>query len=162
MAKITLKENTKLQVVLAKLDGQADEICKKAVYAGANVMADQVRHNLNALPSDTFRYLRNGEKFNGVPDCQKQDLLDHFGVTPIKMTRWGDCDAKVGFDGYGSMETDAYPNGVPIPLLARSVESGSSVRQKTPFVRPAIRQAREKAKKAMADAIDQECEKIMK
>ena len=52
MAKITLKENTKLQVVLAKLDGQADEICKKAVYAGANVMADQVRRNLNALPSE--------------------------------------------------------------------------------------------------------------
>lgn len=162
MAKITLKNSTAIQVAMSKLEREADEICKMAIYEGANVMAEQIRKNLEALPTDKFRHLRTGEKFNGVPNPQKQDLLDALGIAPMKQDGNGDWNTKIGFDGYGSTKTDKYPGGVPNPLLARAVESGSSVRAKTRFVRPAINQARNKAKKAMADKAEEEIKKIIK
>lgn len=162
MAKITLKTSTQFQVSMDRLGEAADGICKMAIYEGAAIMADQIKKNLDALPTDKFRYLRGGDKFAGVPEPQKQDLKNALGISPMKQDENGDWNAKIGFDGYGSTETDKYPGGVPNSLLARAVESGSSVRAKTPFVRPAINGARNKAKKAMADKADEEIKKIIK
>ena len=162
MAKITLKTSTQFQVSMEHLGEAADGICKMAIYEGAAIVADQIKKNLDALPTDKFRYLRGGDKFTGLPESQKEDLKNALGISSMKQDENGDWNAKIGFDGYGSTETDKYPGGVPNPLLARAVESGSSVRAKTPFVRPAINQARNKAKKAMADKADEEIKKIIK
>ena len=51
------------------------------------------------------------------------------GISPIKHD--GDyINAKVGFDGYGSIPTKKYPKGVPNQLVARSVNSGTSFLKK--------------------------------
>ena len=162
MAKITLKTSTQFQVSMERLGEVADGICKMAIYEGAAIMTDQIKKNLDALPTDKYRYLRGGDKFTGVPEPQKQDLKNALGISPMKQDENGDWNTKIGFDGYGSTETNKYPGGVPNPLLARSIESGSSVRAKTPFVRPAINQARTRAKKAMADKAEEEMKKIIK
>lgn len=159
--KITLKTTSDFQIGLDRLAGKSDEIAKKAVYVGAGIMADQVKSNIRALQTDKGRILKDNEKFNVVTKKQKADLEAGLGISPISVDRDGTINAKVGFDGYGSVPSEKYPNGLPIPLLARAVESGSSVRQKKPFIRPAISQAKNKAKEAMAKAIDTEIEKIM-
>ena len=46
-------------------------------------------------------------------------------------------------------------------MIARSVESGSSVRDKHPFVRPAVNAAKAEALKACEKVIDEETKKIM-
>lgn len=160
-SKITLKTTSEFQVTLEKVAGKADDIAKRAVYVGAGIMADQVKSNIRALQTDKGRVLKDNEKFNVVTKKQKADLEAGLGISPISVDRDGNINAKVGFDGYGSVPSEKYPNGLPIPLLARAVESGSSVRQKKPFIRPAISQARNKAKEAMAKVIDTEIEKIM-
>lgn len=137
-----------------------DEPLEKAVAAGAAVVADQIKANLEALPEEEFRKLGEGEIFHGLPTGQKRDLVDSFGLTPIEKDKNGFIHTKAGFDGYGSFPTNAYPEGIPNQLLARSAESGSSVRQKTPFVEPAVKATRKQAIEAMEKVIDEEIKKI--
>lgn len=153
-----------LAAQFAAVGEAAKPAAERAVYKGAGVIADAIRKNINALPSDTFGY----KKYQtGVSDSQRKALLGGLGITPI-----GDVNsiinARVGFDGYMSdyvsgdtVRTKKYPKGLPVPLLANAVESGSEHRAKHGFVRKAITANKEKALKAMADEFDKEIKKII-
>lgn len=162
MAKITFKRGSEYMLRLQKLEERfaAPQTLEKAVHAGSAIVADKIRENLEALPEDEYRRLPEGEIFRGIPAGQKKDLADSFGLTPIERDRNGFVHTKAGFEGYGSFPTNAYPQGVPNPLLARSVESGSSVREKTPFVEPAVKATRKEAVEAMDKVIDGELKEI--
>ena len=162
MARCTIKAGDDYALHLSKLLTGYEETAKKAIYAGAEIVADAIKENLDALPDEEFRRLKDGEKFDGVPPIQKKDLVESFGITPIERDKAGDWNAKVGFDGYGSTPTKAYPKGVPNQLIARAIESGSSVRQKHPFVAPAVRATRKAAQQAMGKVIDEEFERQMR
>jgi len=160
MAKMELKGFEEIELQLSKL---ADpQISKEIVMAGAQPVADETRKSLEALPEDKFRRLRNEEVFVGVPKQQKQDLLDSLGIAPPDIDRNGNTNTKVGFDGYGSFPTKKYPKGVPNPLLARAIESGSSVRKKTPFMRKAANRAKKTARTEMQKKLDEIVENIVK
>lgn len=161
MARMTFKAGDEYALKLSKLATKSDEIAKKAIYGAAKIVADKIKSNLEALPEEKFRYLRDGEKFVGVPERQKKDLVDSFGTTPITTDNKGNWNAKIGFDDYGSMPTKQYPKGLPNQLLARAIESGSSVRQKKPFVRPAVTATKKQAIAEMEKIIDEEVEKSM-
>ena len=137
------------------------KMLERAVAAGAAIVADQIRSNLQALPEEKFRKLQPEETFHGLPKNQKQDLADSFGLTPIGRDKNGLLHTKAGFDGYGSRPTKQYPHGVPNQLLARAVESGSSAREKTPFVRPAVDKTKKAAVEAMQAEIDKETKKLI-
>ena len=62
---------------------------------------------------------------------------------------------KIGFDGYNEVQTKTFPNGQPNALIARSIESGSSTREKTPFLRPALAAARKQAIEAARVKFDE-------
>lgn len=164
MAKVTFRGLDEYKLLLDRYWKATDDgkMLEKAVAAGAGVVADQIKSNLQALPTEKFRALRPGETFHGLSETQKQDLSDSFGLTPIDRDKHGFLHTKAGFDGYGSRPTKKYPNGVPNPLLARSVESGSSVREKHPFVRPAVNATRRQAVAEMQKVLDGETKKIMK
>lgn len=163
MARITFKRGSEYALKLQQLERHfmKDEPLEKAVKAGAEIVADKIRDNLNALPEEEFRRLGEGETFSGLPEGQKRDLQDSFGLTPIEKDKNGFIHTKAGFDDYGSFPTKAYPEGIPNQLLARSVESGSSVRQKTPFVEPAVKATRKQAVEAMNDVIEDELKSIL-
>jgi hypothetical protein len=161
MARMTFKAGDEYALKLSKLATNSENIAKKAIYGAAKIVADKIKSNLEALPEDRFRFLRDGEKFAGVPKQQKKDLVDSFGITPITEDGSGYWNAKLGFDGYGSMPTKQYPEGLPNQLLARAIESGSSVRQKKPFVRPAVTATKKQAIAEMGKIIDEEVEKSM-
>ena len=163
MAKIIYRGYTDFGEALEKLEvtfAGNNAILEKTAQAGAAPVADEIRRRLRNLPEDEYRRLNPGEVFTGIPAGQKEDLLDSLGVTPPQRDRKGFVNVKVGFDGYGSFPTRAYPEGVPNALIARAVESGSSVRKKTPFVRPAVQATRKEAVDEMDKAIRQELEKI--
>lgn len=160
MARMEIRGFDELELQLSKL---ADpEISKEVVKAGAQPIADQIRKNLEGLPEDKFRYLNKGEVFVGVPKQQKKDLLNSLGITPPDIDFDGNTNIKIGFDGYGKLPTKKYPKGVPNQLLARAVESGSSVRKKTPFVRKAVNKAKKLAEAEMQKKLDEKIEIIMK
>lgn len=165
MAKMTIKGSDNIALKLSKLEAQSLDIAKKAVYKGAGMVADKIRQNIEALPEEKSRFLKDGEQYDVVTKTQKQALADNVGITPIDVDKNGDVNAKIGFDRfafYTGHPTKKYPYGLPINLLARAVESGSSVRKKHPFIRPVIPQIRQKVKDAMAQVVDEEIKKIMK
>lgn len=162
MAKISFKNSEKFFSQLQELERTfaKDETLEKAVHAGAAIVADQIRDNLEALPEEPFKHLQPGEIFHGLPKGQKKDLVDSFGLTPIDRDRTGFVHTKAGFDGYGSYPTETYPEGVPNQLVAAAAESGSSVRAKTPFLRPAVKATHKKAIEAMENVVDEQTKDI--
>ena len=172
MAGYKIEGMEEFELQLSRLAADADRVAKAALEEAAGIVAERVRLNLEALredfqnvpyPAQAYRYLPEGGKFSGIPPHQKEDLLNAFGVTELGVDGNGDWNIKVGFrDGYGSQPTRAYPGGQPIPLIARSVESGSSIQPKQPFFRPAVDATRKRAVEAMDRIIAEATEKIVK
>lgn len=140
MARITFKSGDEYALKLSRLATSGQEaIAKKAIYAGAKIVADKIRSNLEAVVS---------KKASG-------ELAGSFGIASIDRDSNGNYNTKLGFDGYDR-------KGVPNQLKARALESGTSTQPKRPFVRPAVNATKNAAKDAMAKVIDEETEKFMK
>jgi HK97 gp10 family phage protein len=160
MAKISFKGIEQYTNVLRSFSESTDAICGKAVYNGAAVVADEIKKNLEELPVDNG-YGTEKDKIDAINKKSKLDLIESFGITPLKKEN-GYLEVKIGFDGYGSVKTATYPNGIPNQMVARAVETGTSFRQKHPFVRPAISKTKNTAVQAMEETVKQECENKFK
>lgn len=139
-------------------------IAEKAVCAGAAIVADAVRANIDALPAvkDEWGVIAYNNNWSApLTETAKKGLQDGFGISPMG-SEDGMLNVKLGFDGYNGMKTKKYPKGQPNVLLARSIESGSSIAKKRPFVAPAVRKTKKAAEETMAKIIDEESAKIMK
>ncbi len=148
----------KLNTLSADLEGK---VIKATIYDGAAIIADEIRSRIEALPFDKWRYLHKGDAFSGISNTNKQDLLNGLGIAPIGRNTSGEYDTNVGFDGYGSVPTKAYPKGLPNQLLARAIESGSSVRSANPFVRKAYNAVKSKAQEQMTKTAKKEIDKLV-
>ena len=139
-------------------------IAEKAVCAGAAIVADAVRANIDAWPAvkDEWGVIAYNNHWSApLTETAKKGLQDGFGISPMG-NEDGMLNVKLGFDGYNGMKTKKYPKGQPNVLLARSIESGSSIAKKRPFVAPAVRKTKKAAEETMAKIIDEESAKIMK
>lgn len=146
---------------LQSINAVTDEMIGEAVYDMAKVVADKVRANIEALPavSNEANIATYREGYSRLSEPEKQGLLDGFGVSPLQDDS-GYRNVKLGFDGYNSVKTKKYPQGQPNALIARVTESGSSYREKTPFIRPAVNAARKPAEKAGQAKIDEKIKSI--
>lgn len=160
MARITqIKGLDEYAIKVRRLSRNSQEIIKKAVYNGADVVADAVKSALRGLPVENG-YGTKEKPLRGVSQRQKSDLIKSMGLAPIQnFKNKGYINTKLGWDGYGSVPTKKYPRGVPNQLLMRSVESGTSFRQKTPVVRKAVNGARKTSIKRMSETVDDELRK---
>lgn len=154
LAKMTIKGPESYMSQLSKLGKASLEICSNAVRIGGGIVADEIRKELDNLPDEKFKKLQPGDQFSGVPKGTKKDLIDSFGISPLSTDRDGIINVKIGFDGYGSYPTKKYPKGVPNALVARAIESGSSVRTKIPFVRKAVNRSKKRAIEEMGKSIE--------
>lgn len=146
---------------LQSIEAVTDEMIGEAVYDMAKVVADKVRANIEALPavSNEANIATYREGYSRLSELEKQGLMDGFGVSPLQDDS-GYRNVKLGFDGYNSVKTKKYPQGQPNALIARVTESGSSYREKTPFIRPAVNAARKPAEKAGQAKIDEKIKSI--
>lgn len=165
MAKIEFGDIDAYAKKLGILWKDSRTIIENAVYKGAEVVADEIKEGLKGIPVEEGGnglppYAEEGEVLKGVSRRQKADLIENFGLSPMRDD--GDfINTKAGFDGYGSVKTKAYPKGLPNALLMRSIESGTSFRKKHPTVRPAVNRARKRANEAIGKRLDSEIEKLM-
>ena len=139
MPKYTIRVGEDFALKLSQLATDFDDVAEKAIRAGADIVADEMRARLEKSLSG---------KSTG-------DLEAAMGITPVLRDSNGDWNAKVGFDGYDR-------NGVPNQLKARVLESGSSKQQKRPFIAPAVRATRKQVQDAMEKIIEDEFEKEMR
>lgn len=161
MAKITFPGLNDYELMISKLSKGVDDIAGKAIYAGAGIVADAIKENIKALPIVRGYGTKENPLPGGVTAPQKAGLIDGLGISPMQSDA-GYLNVKIGFDGYNATKTEKYPQGQPNQLVARGVESGTSWKQKKPFIRPAINASKSRAEAEMARILDQEIEKITK
>ena len=133
---------------------ECDAIFKSVCYEGMNVMADYMRSQLEALKT-TKQTKGNRNEKRYCTQREKDVLLKEMGVTPIKPYGSG-YDCKVGFDGYYE---NARGDTVPIPLLANSINKGTSFMHYQHFIDRSKRGGQAKTIDAMSDALDAEIKK---
>ena len=161
MAKITFPGLKDYELMLSRLEGATDDMIGRAVYAGAGIVADAVKQGIQSLPIVTGYGTESNPLPGGVTSAQKAGLIDGFGISKLRDDN-GYLNVKLGFDGYNRTRTEKYPQGQPNQLVARGVESGTSWKQKKPFIRPAVTRSRKAAETEMKRVIDEEIEKIVK
>ena len=140
MAKGGAKVNVSgLDQVLLSLEKLGDtDLFKPVVYTGAGVVADVMKQNLAGLKTT-----KDKAKSSSMRYCYESDkkvLLEAMGITPIKNDE--SVNAKVGFDGY---YTNNKGEQKPIPLLANSVNAGTSFMYRQPFINQTKRKSEAKA-----------------
>lgn len=135
-------------------------LMKAAIYDGAGVMVEAVKEEIMKLPEESG-YMKDGQRRTVIKKSEKQALIDHIGIAKIDNIG-GKVSTAIGFDGYSDLITNEHPNGVPVALIARSIESGSSVRQKRPFMRTAGKAAKERVQQAMIEAANQKIQELTK
>lgn len=156
MATFEMQGLSDYMLALSKLEDayETDAVCKSVLDAGASVLLDAVRSELNAVPSQNG--VKRNEVRRGITDAERKDLSTSLGASPVR-SRNGIYDVKIGFAGYGKKSKN-YPNGLPNQLLARAVNSGTSFRAKTGF----LDRAQKKAKKKVLSEMEAELEKQIK
>lgn len=158
MARLTIQGLDDFSMRLQSLADHGEAVAKQAVYAGAGTMVEAIKAEINALPEQQG-YMPTGEKRNVVTRDEKAALLSHIGIAKMDSTG-GKVATAIGFEGYSEHATKKYPSGVPVPLIARSIESGSSVRRKIPFLRNAANKAKAAVENAMREAAEKAFEEM--
>lgn len=153
MAKINFKGLEEYENQLLKLRDLSRETIGKAIYDGAGLIADAVKAEINNIPVDN-RVARGDMVLYGISEPQKEGLIEGFGISKMQDDS-GYLNVKLGFAGYNSVKTKSYPNGQPNSVVARSLNSGTSFRQRIPFVDNAVRANKEAAEEAMRKKFDE-------
>lgn len=141
MATIKFKGLEEYELQLSRLEKMTPEIAGRAIYQGAKIVADEIRKEIENLPVMHGHGTEKSKLRAGITNTQKEGLLDGLGITPLG-EKDGFYNVKIGFDGYNKVKTKRYPNGQPNQLVARGAESGTSWKGKSPFVRPALKRAK--------------------
>lgn len=146
---------------LESVELQGREIIGPIVYEGAAVVADKMKEEINNLPTQVGVMGTSEHPLYGITYAQKKGLQDGFGISKMQDTN-GNLNVKLGFQGYNTTITKKYPKGQPNSLIARSVASGTSFRQKNDFVERAVKASRRAAENAMKAECDKQFAKAMK
>lgn len=163
MAYITFNNIKDYEAKIQKLAKSSKGMCKRVIYDGAGVMADAIKKALENLPIEEGKnglppYAPPGKKIDGVSGKQRKELVEGMGIAKMREER-GYIYAKIGFDGYSGIKTKQWPNGIPILLLMRSIEAGTSFRKKNPVIRKTVNQNKEKTLDKMKTTTDKILEK---
>lgn len=166
MAYITVNGLEEYEIKISKLAKKSEGLCKIAIYPAAGYMTDKIRDAVSELPIEEGKngmppFAFKGKKITGISKIQKKDISESLGIAHMK-EKAGYIYAKIGWDGYGSIKTKAWPKGVPNILLVRTIESGTRFRKKRPFIRKTIKANEAETIRRMAIKIDEILEKEFK
>ena len=157
--KVTTAGMDSLTQMLDKLGNAAQGVASAGLYEGAGVMADAVSRSVRGIDTEPFHYAAGGR--TRKPSPEEKALIESapHGVTKFRKTGT-DVSTSVGFSksGYGKLAGRTKP----IPLIANSINSGTSFMEKQPFFRKAVSQNRKAALAAIEDGINKRIEEITK
>ena len=99
MAKIEFSGMEKYQKQILKFQKKLEDVLGQAIYAGASVVADEIKDGIMALPLLSGYGTKETPLSGGATKAQKEGLLDGFGIAPMQNSK-GFVNVKLGFDGY--------------------------------------------------------------
>jgi hypothetical protein len=137
-----------------QLSDNAEAVMKQCVYKGAGKVADTMKEKVEALRTGSGK---TRKELRYCYDYEKQALIYNLGIAPIK---GGDnTNTKVGFDGYYDSRSGVKK---PVPLLANSINAGTSFMKKQAFITSTKRASESACVEAMQKQIDKAIEKVQK
>ena len=161
MATVTFKKGDEYIAKIAKIERNVrKEVLGPAIYEGANIVANEIKSNLDAIPTDE-KWAPRGFVKIGPRKAELQGLHESFGIAKLQNND-GFINVKLGFDGYNKLKSNRWPNGQPNQIIARSIERGTSFMQAHPFVKPAVAATKQQVLNVMRKAADEYFEKQMK
>lgn len=141
------------------LEAMADSAPKAAAFAlyeGAGSMRQEMENQAKRIKTEPFKYAAGGE--TRLPSPEEKAIVENGAIGVAKFHKDDDgCDTSVGFSNAGYAMLAG--RRVPIPLIANSINSGTSFMQKQPFVRKAKSAGSKKAVDVMKKSITEYLEK---
>lgn len=144
MAQADVSMPIELIYKLAKLGEVGDEIAKKMLKSGAQIVRDKIDSNLKKNLYTNRPYTRS------YPTGALERSIT---IDKPKMNKSGNHQIRVYFKGVDS-------KGTSNTLKARAMESGTRKQQKKPFVRPAVNETRNKVNTEMQRVFEEEVNKL--
>ena len=145
-----------VQQMLETMADKAPKAAAGALYEGAGAMRQEMESQAKRIKTAPFKYAAGGEM--RMPSPEEKAIVERGAVGIAKFNKSDDgCDTSVGFSraGYAMLAGKR----VPIPLIANSINSGTSFMQKQPFVRKAKSAGSKKAVDVMKKSITEYLEK---
>lgn len=143
MAKMTPKMPDELIAKLTRLGGRTDEVCEKALKAGAEVAEKAVASNLSAV-------IGKDTKLKSQSTGQLEKAL---GISPVKVDGKGNYDIKIGFN-------EPRSDGESNAKIANILEYGKSNQPPRPFLKPAKSKSRKDIMSVMKETLEKEADNI--
>ena len=153
-----------------KLENAAMKATAKGMYKGAGIAADNLSSSINSIRTEPFVYATTTKRAASPEEKAVLQSAAH-GVAKFH-TNGVEMDTSVGLDNsgyatfarakvFGKMKSGRHrgERGIPIPVLARSIESGTSFREKQPFMRRAWAKSKSPAAEAIRSTVESELQK---
>jgi len=133
-----------------KIPEKAAKVAAEALYEGAGVVADEVGRAVQGIATKPFVKAKGGFKRMASPEEKAILMQARKGIAKFR-NNGTEVNTSVGFQNSGYADLDG--ERVPIPLIANAINSGTSFRQKQPFMRKAFAQSKNKATAAIENGI---------
>jgi len=143
VAKCTVKMPDDFLMKVSRLGNKTDDILPKVLDAGAEVVEDRVRNNLEAVIGKDLK----------EPSRSTGQLLSALGTSKALQDSNGDFNVKVGF---ADNRTDGKSNA----LIAGVLEYGKHGQPAKPFLKPAKSQSKSACIRAMIEKLESEVAKV--
>jgi len=141
VAKVEMPEQFLLK--LSRLGDKTDEIISRVLGAGGEVALEKVRGNLEAvIGRDTSR-----------PSRSTGELADALGLSPVKLSRAGTFNIKIGF-------AEPRSGGESNAKIAAILEYGKHGQAAKPFLKPAKTASRKLTIAEMVKVFEEEVERL--
>lgn len=143
MAKVSVKMPDDFLMKLSKLGDKTDEITKRVLEAGGEVLLDKVKGNLQSVIG------------SGTKEVSRStgELLSSLGVSQVRQDRDGNFNIKVGF-------SEPRSGGGSNAMIASVIEYGKSGQPPKPFMKPAQSAAKKPCIEAMKSKLESEIENL--
>ncbi len=155
-----------IAAMVERLDGAADKAAAKGLYKGAGIVADALTAAIGSIQTEPFRYVRDGDPKRLASPQEKAALANgQFGIAKFKKNGL-EMETSIGLGNAGYMHimgTGSRSSGktTPVPVIARSIESGTSFMQKQPFMRKAFAKTKGSAADAIRSTMEAEIQKAI-
>ena len=171
---------------MGKLPEKARKVAAEGLYEGAGVVADKVSQAVQGIATAPFKYAKGGTK--RLPSPEEKAILANSRHGVAKFRNNGlRIDTSVGFQnsGYAAITWNHAKTGAsrtkykmggkgkmvhasqgtgksmkPVPLIANSINSGTSFMTKQPFLRKAFSKAKGAATAAIESGIESRLEEL--
>ena len=153
-------EVTGMEELLRKMDQlpeKAAGVAAEALYEGAGVMADAVSQAVKSIATEPFRYAAGGRTRKPSPEEKAILAGAKHGIAKFRKDGLS-VQTSVGLQNSGYAELAGKTK--PIPLIANSIESGTSFMKKQPFFRKAVNKAKGATVQAIENGIRSREEKL--